>query len=233
MGLDIFFSQVQLRHKCRTNLLVEVNSHLTAAQKARIQSTPFRWTIQMGETLELSCPLLLELLYRWDEHLKGFRVGSRLVKFTLLHVCFALGLRIVGERVLMHDPEESHTRSLFEGKDITIPTIVEQLKLFQRDEQVDDFCRLYLFLAFSVFYFPKTTSPVNGALLSMLDNLDALDQYNWGAAIYDSLSASLTRSARSVSEGMNSDQVTITGCAAVLQVYQSCVYVVLCNTPTT
>jgi len=41
--------------------------------------------------------LLEELVERWDDRSGGFAIQGRIIQFTPLDVCFALGLRIIGE----------------------------------------------------------------------------------------------------------------------------------------
>lgn len=95
---------------------------------------------------------------------------------------------------------------------------MQRLDVLNGDEDVEDFCRLYLLLAFAEFYFPWTSSIVNIGLVHLLDDLDSLHLFNWGVVVCDFLVASLSRAYEVLTEGRNSSQVHIVGCVAVLQV---------------
>jgi len=103
-----------------------------------------------------------------------------LVPFTLANVCFALGLQIYGKLVSLHDDGECQVKHLFEGEHITVKNIVKRLnqKRMKKVKYVHEFCRLYILLAFVVFYFPKTFSIVNSVPFTLLDDLEILFDYN-------------------------------------------------------
>ena len=71
---------------------------------------------------------------------------------------FVLGLRIRGQEVSINDEDvvEIQTQSIFGEHPIKMCTIVYLLKFYSSDEDVDNFCRLHICLAFEKFYFPKT-----------------------------------------------------------------------------
>lgn len=129
-----------------------------------------------------------------------------------------LGLHIVGENVHFDQEPESHTKRLLEGKELTVKTVFEQLVQLHREDDVEDFCRLYILLGLAEFYFPNTKATVHGGFLKLLDDINSLGKYNWGVAVYDFLVNSLTRASISLWEEKNSSQLYITGCAVVLQV---------------
>jgi hypothetical protein len=99
----------------KTHWLLNANAHMSDEQRQRIQATPFKYLLELPREMKVFAPLWLEMLTRWDEEIYGFKVGSSVVPFTPLHVCFALGLIIVGEPVKHDDGEpakHSHTRRL-------------------------------------------------------------------------------------------------------------------------
>lgn len=202
-------------HSCKTRLLAEVNKNMTYAQKSRIEATPFKWLMRLPEKFTISEVLLGELAKRWDENRGGFRMQNRIVSFTPLDVCFALGLRIVGENVKYGEDPKSDTKKLFEGRPITVGTIFEKLMKLRSDEDVENFCRLYILLGLAEFYFPNTA---RSGWIKMLDDIQSLGKYNWGAAVYDCLVESLTEATTSLRNENNSSHVRIRGCAVVLQV---------------
>ncbi|KAJ1378577.1 hypothetical protein SESBI_47696 [Sesbania bispinosa] len=87
----------------------------------------------------MSGKLIRELAMRWDESGGGFRVRRRVVRFSPLDVCFALGLRIVGEKVQFEDGVESYTKGLFGNGEITAASIVGKLRELHSDRDANDF----------------------------------------------------------------------------------------------
>jgi hypothetical protein len=122
------------------------------------------------------------------------------VSFTPLDVCFAIRLRIVGEKVSFTSvkSEESSFRKIFEGESITILTIVAKVEKLSGDKHVVDFCRLYILLGFAEFYLPSTYGSVHGGMLSYLDHLDSIGKYSWGVMKYGDLISSLHRAQKSL-----------------------------------
>lgn len=214
----MFQFQIRLRHVLDTKSLVEINTSLTDLQRIRLQQTPFKWIVDLKEQIKISGVLLRELVSRWVEPSGGFRVKSRVVPFTTLDVCVALGLPIVGQPVSLDDNEYCHVKSLFNGESVTIERIIQMLTILNNDHDIEDFCRIYILLTFAVFYFPRTTATVSSIPFKLLDNLDSLHMYNWGFAVYEYLAGSLSHAATHYNEARNSAQMHIAGCTALLQV---------------
>ncbi|KAJ1390576.1 hypothetical protein SESBI_37317 [Sesbania bispinosa] len=158
---------------------------------------------------------------RRDEFGGGFRVRSIAVPFTPLDVCFALGLRIGGEKVVFDEIGDSHTKELFGRARVTAASVYEKLREVDRDEHVDEFCRLYILLGFLEFYFPKTSPTISESLLKKLDDLESIDKYSWGCAVFEDLVCSLSGTNGWLSEAKNAHQIHLTGCTMVLQVFGS------------
>ncbi|WJX96711.1 Ulp1 peptidase [Trifolium repens] len=192
---------------------------MTQAQKARIEATPFKWLMRLPKKLKIRGILLDELVKRWNEKRGGFLIEGRLIRFTPLDVCFALGLSIVGEKVDLIEDSESRTKELFDGMVISKDNICAKLDNLQRDEDVEDFCRLYILLGLEEFYFPNSSSNVQAWYFKYLDDLDSIGKYNWGLAVYETLALSLNEGGQKLSERKNSAQLHIRGCAVVLQVW--------------
>jgi len=86
---------------------------------------------------------------RWSPDNNAFRIHKNLVYLSFLDVCFGLGLRVVGEEVKLEDDRGGLVNELFEDGEKKIQTILQKLgdKNLRRKKNVDDFCRLYIFLA--------------------------------------------------------------------------------------
>ncbi|KAK2362622.1 hypothetical protein QL285_087670 [Trifolium repens] len=98
-------------------------------------------------------------------------------------------------------------------------SICAKLDNLQRDEDVEDFCRLYILLGLEEFYFPNSSSNVQTCYFKYLDDLDSIGKYNWGLAVYETLALSLNEGGQKLREGKKSAQLHIRGCVLVLQVW--------------
>ena len=107
-----------------------------------------------------------------------------------------------------------------EGGEMNLSTILKKLedKNLNRNKNVDDFVRLYILLGLYVFYVPRTFKTFTSFVFKCLDNLDALQLYNWGGAVYNVLVTSLTRASQVYYEEKNVSEIYLAGCVAVLQV---------------
>ncbi|WJX68423.1 Ulp1 peptidase [Trifolium repens] len=159
---------------------------MTQAQKCRIEATPFKWLMRLPKKLKICGKLLDELVKRRNERRGGFLIEGRPIRFTPLDVCFALGLRIVGEKVDLIEDPESCTKKLFDGMVISKDSICAKLDNLQRDEDVEDFCRLYILLGLEEFYFPNSSSNV-WALEHAIEDLSATKEELEDAALREAL----------------------------------------------
>lgn len=156
----------------RTNKLVDINRKLSDAQRSRIMKTPFRYLVEMKTYIGMNGTLLKELLHRWDASSLGFRVGVRTVAFKHLDLCLALGLPILGESLPESIDSDSHVRTLFDVNEvIDIDSVHSKLKVLQEEDNIDDFCRVYILFALCVLYFPKSHGKIKKDFFNLVDDL--------------------------------------------------------------
>jgi len=101
-----------------------------------------------------------------------------------------LGLGVSGEEVSIDNCPVGLVNDLFGEEDITIKKIV--LKLGEEDN-VHNYCRLYILLVFSIFYFPRISRAVSSFPFSLLENLEMLNLWNWGEVVHSLLVKCLDR----------------------------------------
>lgn len=209
--------------------LIEVNELLTEYQKYRHRQTPFTFVVDLHSTIKVNAPLLNELVMRLDESSLGFHIRNVLVPFTTLDLCIAIGLLVKGLVVTLEDSRDCLGKQIMEGhklrefhqdkKEVNTSDIRERMKHFQEEDDVDNFCRLYILLAFFVFYFPRTKyKSLRNLALPLLDNMDDLHKFNWGGAVYCDLVEIPNKVSTKYRSGKNSREITIVGCTLVLQV---------------
>ncbi|KAJ1408580.1 hypothetical protein SESBI_23359 [Sesbania bispinosa] len=137
---DASFGTKSEKVRCRRSrdpkFIVKANKNLSEVQSRKIGCTTFKWLMKMPEKLNISSKLLRELAVRWDERGGGFRVRRTIVPITPLDVCFALGLRIVGEKVAFDEvgDSDSRTKGLFGGVKVTAASVYEKLRELDSDE---------------------------------------------------------------------------------------------------
>ena len=123
-------------------------------------------------------------LRRWVPQGEYIRVDQHVVGLSVYDVCICLGLSMVVKCVEFDVDVNEVVGSLFEKKPITLRYIINKIKnLVVSDDDVDNACRLYLLLCFTVFYFPRTSRIVSNMPFKVLDNLDNLSDYNWAESI--------------------------------------------------
>jgi len=106
------------------------------------------------------------------ERRQSFPIRSEVVPFSLLNVCFGLGLIGIGEKIDMHKiVDETHTMTLFETNNVIVKMIFYEIIKFDNDGCVEDLCSLYILLGLSKFLLPNRMGIVHSGLFSILDDL--------------------------------------------------------------
>jgi len=116
---------MRLFHRVDSDVIVEVNKKLCDFQRAKLERTPFKWLVRMTQPINISCPLLRELVNRWSPNDQSFRIREFLVPLSGLNVCMGLGLRITGQEVSFNDNNLGLVTNLFNGEDITVSVLLK------------------------------------------------------------------------------------------------------------
>jgi len=74
-----------------------------------------------------------------------------------------------GKLMNLENDKGGLVNGLFVGKDIIVASMFKKLSKnkYQRKKHVDDFCRFYIQLVFSVFYFPRNSQSVTSVSFSL------------------------------------------------------------------
>jgi len=118
-----------------------------------METTPFKWLLRLNQPLHISSVVLRELFSKWCIADQSFRIREFLVPFSPFDVCITLGLRVTGEEVTLEYGDAPFMKSLFNASEITINLVLAKLRDpdVNKDENVEDFCRLYIILALGTF----------------------------------------------------------------------------------
>ena len=214
--------QPRIRHHCIVSKLMDVNKSLSDQCKRQLQTTPFRWLLNLHCNIEASGRMLEVMLASWNADERAFQVGDRLIPFTLYDVALILGLPVRGEPI---DCNQSHAGgSLVETLLHTHLKIasLERTKLVtlltKPSIKVPDRVRLYMAFVLIYFLFPTTSQKVTTNLLPLLDDRPNLGRYAWGKTVYESLVSGLNYVATSQKVYKTRGNLHIQGCTALLQV---------------
>jgi len=153
---------------------------MSPIQRELIETTPFKWLMRLDQPLYISSVVLHELISRWCIVEQSFRIRKFLVPFSPFDVCITLGLRVTGQEVTLEYGDAPFMNRLFNGSEITINIVLAKLRDpdVNKDENVEDFYRLYIILALGMFYFPWSSININAFPFHLLQNVYNLYMYN-------------------------------------------------------
>lgn len=164
---------------------------LTEEQRSVITKVGFG-SVLLVPNHTLSKNLLAELMERWDCEKQAFVFHLGEISMTLLDVALILGLRVVGNPVVLKDDEpfsdleEEYGATTLKRK-VTIASLESRLDSLG-DSVSDDFIRAFLLYTLGTLLFPNSIGKVDSRYLSFLRNLDDVCQFAWGAAVIEDLS---------------------------------------------
>ena len=70
-------------HHCIVTKLMEVNVSLSDQCKKQLRTTPFGWLLNLHYNIEASGRMLEVMLATWNADERAFKVGDKLIPFTL------------------------------------------------------------------------------------------------------------------------------------------------------
>ena len=204
---------------------MEVNASLSDQCKKQLRTTSFGWLLNLHCNIEASGQMLKVMLATWNADKRVFKVGDKLIPFTLYDVALILGLPMTGESI---DCSKSYEGGLVETLLVTHlktawPTRTKLVTLLTKPSiKVLNRVRLYMTLVLTYFLFPTSNKKVSTNLLPLLDDIPKLGSYVWGKAVYEYLIYGLNRAAASKKVRNNRGKLHIQGCIALLQVKCFC-----------
>ncbi|XP_057971276.1 protein MAIN-LIKE 1-like [Malania oleifera] len=163
---------------------------LTDDQRIAIQRIGFG-NLLLIPNLTVSKKLLVELMERWNCKKHAFILSPGEITITLLDVALILGIRVIGEPVVLKDDEpfselEREYGAVIWKRKVTVASIESRLESFSGVAS-DDFVRTFLLFMFGTFLFPNASGKIESRYLSFLKDLGTVHQYAWGAAVVEDL----------------------------------------------
>jgi len=122
--------------------------------RQRIKATPFKWMLQLEDELDISSFVLHKLISKCSVDDNCFRIRQHLVSFKVVDVCFALGLRVVGELLYLEDDGGGLVNEVFGREDIKINIFLEKLgdKIYRKKMLMNYVgCTYFFYYMFFIF----------------------------------------------------------------------------------
>ncbi|KAL4572499.1 hypothetical protein LXL04_019278 [Taraxacum kok-saghyz] len=159
---------------------------------------------------------LLQLKETWNIERQSFIFPPGDITITLLDVVLILGLRVIGKPVVLkQDTPLTNLEQEFgasnENRFISVETLKKRLE--SCGERADSsFVRVFLLYCFGTLLFPSSNGKVDSRYLLLLEDLDHVSSYSWGAAVREDLHESLTL-------WKSKKTSNVTGCLILLQIW--------------
>lgn len=208
-----FFLQVFHTKFSLQSFLKQVHK-LTQTQRNSITQVGFGHLLQIPSHV-LRRTQLIELMETWNIERQSFIFPSGDITITLLDVVLILGLRVIGQPVILKEDTpltnlEIEFGSSVQNRFITVDSLKDRLESL--GERADSsFVRVFLLYCFGTLLFTSGNGKVDSRYLLFLEDLDYVSSFAWGAAVKEDLHECLTQWK---SKRTNS----VRGCLILLQV---------------
>lgn len=163
---------------------------LTDDQRTAIKKVGFGNLLLIPNQM-LSKSLLVELMDRWNSEECGFMLLPGTVKITLMDVALILGIRVIGDPILLREDEafselETDYGAALWKRKITVASLESRLDSLGQVVN-EDFVRTFILFTFGTILFPNANGKVDSRYLSFLKNLDDIGRFAWGAAVLEDI----------------------------------------------
>nr|KAJ0190794.1 hypothetical protein LSAT_V11C800433110 [Lactuca sativa] len=209
-----FFLQVFHTKFSLQSFLKQVHK-LTQTQRNSITQVGFGHLLQIPSHV-LRRTQLIELMETWNIERQSFIFPSGDITITLLDVVLILGLRVIGQPVILKEDTpltnlEIEFGSSVQNRFITVDSLKDRLESL--GERADSsFVRVFLLYCFGTLLFTSGNGKVDSRYLLFLEDLDYVSSFAWGAAVKEDLHECLTQWK---SKRTNS----VRGCLILLQIW--------------
>ncbi|XP_021910592.1 uncharacterized protein LOC110824318 isoform X2 [Carica papaya] len=169
---------------------------LTDDQRSAIQKVGFGNLLLMPNQM-LSKNLLVELMERWSTENQAFMLLPGAITITLMDVALILGLHGFGNPVILSEDEPLSDLERDYGatslkRKITVASLESRLNSIG-EAAVDDFIRTFLLFTVGTLLLPSANGKVDSRYLLLLQNMDDICHFAWGAAVLDDMIMWLNR----------------------------------------
>ncbi|KAL8254932.1 hypothetical protein R6Q59_033153 [Mikania micrantha] len=188
---------------------------LTDSQKNSIERAGFGNLLRIPDHV-LRRSQLIQLMDKWSCEKQAFIFPPGELKITLLDVSLILGLRVIGQPVVLKEgaPLTSLERELGASvlnRMINVELLKERLEsIGEKDDE--SFIWVFLLYCFGTLLFPSANGKVDSRYLNLLQDVDCVSSFAWGAAVLEDLHNCL-------SQRISKKTSNIGGCLILLQIW--------------
>ncbi|KAD5317829.1 hypothetical protein E3N88_17775 [Mikania micrantha] len=188
---------------------------LTDSQKNSIERAGFGNLLRIPDHV-LRRSQLIQLMDKWSCEKQAFIFPPGELKITLLDVSLILGLRVIGQPVVLKEgaPLTSLERELGASvlnRMINVELLKERLEsIGEKDDE--SFIWVFLLYCFGTLLFPSANGKVDSRYLYLLQDADCVSSFAWGAAVLEDLHNCL-------SQRISKKTSNIGGCLILLQIW--------------
>ncbi|KAK1434599.1 hypothetical protein QVD17_00347 [Tagetes erecta] len=188
---------------------------LTDSQKDLIKRTGFGNLLLIPNQV-IRRSHLIKLMEKWSCEKQAFIFPPGELKITLLDVSLILGLRVIGQPVVLK--EDAPLTSLEQelgasalNRTISVKLLKATLEsMGERDDEF--FMQVFLLYCFGTLLFPRANGKVDSRYLHLLQDVDSLSSFAWGDVVLEDLHNSL-------SQRKSKKTSNIGGCIILLQIW--------------
>ena len=191
--------RIHIHHHCIVTKLIEVNASLSNQCKEQLRTTPFGWLLNLHCNIKASGWMLKVMFATWNVDECAFKVGDKLIPFTLYDVALILGCPWRGSQLIVvslmvwgwwkhWSPISRQLGRLGQNWWYFSPNLLQKSQI--------GLCYIWP-LSWPIFLFPTNNKKVNPNLLALLDDIPKLSSYAWWKAVYEYLICGLNRAAAS------------------------------------
>ncbi|XP_076904915.1 uncharacterized protein LOC143560507 [Bidens hawaiensis] len=169
---------------------------LTDNQKDSIKRAGFGNLLRIPDHV-LRRTQLFQLMEKWNSENQTFTFPAGELKITLLDVSLILGLRVTGQPVVLTEGApltslEKEFGASVSNRALGIELLKERLEsVGERDDE--SFVRVFLLYCFGTLLFPSVNGKVDSRYLCLLEDVDSVSSFAWGAAVLEDLHNCLTQ----------------------------------------
>lgn len=154
-----------------------------------LSQTPFLHLFAFPRGISISRPIIHQILLLWNRSEDCFKIKGKKLEFRPEEISLVMGLQFNGSKVIYKRKEltQSVIRSrYFQPSGEISRNLLEEkiLDALRERSPASDVVSLLVMYLFTMILFPQANGSVPLHMFQYVDDLDRLDTYSWGKAVY-------------------------------------------------
>jgi hypothetical protein len=154
-----------------------------------LSQTPFLHLFAFPRGISISRPIIHQILLLWNKNEDCFKFKGKTLEFRPEEISLVMGLQFNGNKVIYKRQELTQsvirTRYFQPSGEITRNLLEERiLDALREGSPASDVVSLLVMYLFTMILFPQANGSVPVHMFHYVDDLDSLDTYSWGKAVY-------------------------------------------------